>query len=872
MTTDDRAVGGDADFCIGLLGPVVAERSGRLLPLAGPKQRGVLAALALQPGRVVSVDALIAAVWGEDPAAGAAKTLQVYVANLRRALETARAPGAPPTVLLTREPGYLLDVTVEQVDGARFEWVVDRARALVQRGELREAAGALRDALGDWRGTALAGLESLPIHDRHAGRFRELRLDALELCCGAELDLGLHSPLVPELEALVDEAPYRERLRALLIRALYASGRQRDALSAFQQARRTLVEDLGVEPGPELQDLERRVLTQDPSLDVMPPTHAHHRVGPDEPAVRKRVSVVAAGSRAASDPRAVNALVGEHGGTVIERHDDTVVVAFGVPRLGVDDVDRAATLALALQRDGLSAGVATGVASAAGVAVSGAPIGRAMELAAGSSPGRASIDATTRELLGGRATVEPAGRGTFTLLSLSPLPPGIDDTGPFVGRDQEMELLTSAWHTIARAHRPGVVTLVGEAGAGASRLAAELAARVEAPVLRVVLDPTVAADHVLEQLSSAPNGSIVLLEHVHRSARTASWALSRWADGSSDRAVLCIATATPELRAAAPAWPGLLPLALTLDIPPLDDDAARRLAAHLLGDEVVGERAGAVAAIAGGNPLFVSELAQHMSAVTHPPPQRLTAFVAARVDRIGAAARGTLEALAVLGGHTNVGALGGIESGAVATLDELVSARLLTVDDDGGIAMHEVVADVVMSALTDERAVDLHERAADAAPSLTARAAHLELAASRSPAGGGGRPTESRAVGALCELTWRTWSRGDIESAVDAAHRALGVASRADIDLVASLRNARRALASELVAGRLGAPRGEPSLQVMVGAWDAGRPVEQDLVHAARSLAATSDAVAQRDRCEAVANALSPADAADHGSSASSSA
>jgi DNA-binding SARP family transcriptional activator len=861
---------GSSTLRISALGPVTAERGGQLLVLGGPKQRAVFVAMALQPGRTVSVEALLGAVWGEEPALRAGKTLQVYVANLRRVLETDRAPSDPPSVVVTRGPGYALEVEPGAVDAVRFERGVERGRRLVTSGDPVEAARALREALGEWCGAPLAGLEALPVHGTAAPRLIELRLDALEACIDAELSIGLSAAVIPELEDLVREAPYRERLRGLQIRALYAVGRQRDALAAYQQARQTLIDDLGIEPGPELRDLERRVLEQDGSLDIATSARVARSAPTDEAVIRKRVSIVAAVSAGDLDRRAVRTTVDAHGGTVIEIGQDSVVAAFGVPRLRADDVDRAARLGLALAEGGLSVAVATGVVATSGSVASGAPLSRALELAARARRGTTAVDRITRDLLGGRATVEPAADGASTLGALT-APAPTEPAGPFVGRDAELELLTAAWHAVGRSRRPAVVSLVGEPGLGTSRLALELASRVEAPLLRVELDPTVEPEALLAWLSTAPDGSIVLFEHLHRAIRAASWAVARWMEVESPQAVVCIATATSDLRTTAPGWPGAVPLAVTLDLPPLDQEATRRLAAHLLGDEVAGSRAATVAAIAGGNPLFLRELAQHVLTVEDGAslPDRLGALVAGRVEQMTPPARRLLEILAVVGAPTGLEPLDDQVEDRTGAVDDLVLLGLVQVSDDGELTVPEVVAEVVLTLITDERAVALHEQAASAASTLTARALHLEYAASRSVSGAD-TSAASAAVDALAELAWRTWSRGDIESAVDAVHRAIAVAEGVPIDVIDSVRAARRRLATEVVAGRMGTPHvGQPS-RASVGAWDAGRRVERELVEAATALAATTPHTLLRDQCHDIVKALSREEAGDERGSASS--
>jgi DNA-binding SARP family transcriptional activator len=857
---------------IQVLGPVAAELDGRLLLLGGPKQRAVLAALALQAGRAVSVDALLAAVWGEEAPGAATKTLQVYVANLRRALEPDRAPGSPPGVLLTQDPGYLLDLPVEEVDAVRFERTVARARDLATEGRLDAVSHTLREALAAWRGAPLAGLEALPIHDRGASRLVELRLDALELCCAAELELGLQSALVPELRSLVDEAPYRERLRALLVRALYASGRQRDALAAYQDARQTLIDDLGIEPGPELRDLEHRVLEQDGSLDIAPKSPTARPPHDEEDVVRKQVSIVAVVTGGQLDGRALRTTVDEHAGTVLELSHDRLVAAFGVPRLAADDVDRAARLALTLARRHLSVGVATGTAATAGEAVSGAPLSRALELATGSAPGTTAIDPATRERLGGRATVTPSADGSIRLTDLAVSPADTVPAGPFMERDHELELLITTWRA-AVTGRPGLVTLIGDPGIGTTRLATELALRVGAPTIHVAVDPTIGADVVVDALRRAPDGSVVVLEHVHRAARAASSGLAQWVQGSRTAPVLCIATATPELRAVAPAWPGPLPLAVALDVHPLSEEGSRRLASHLLADDVTGERATNLARASGGNPLLATLLAQHRpedDAGIH----RLATLFGMRIEALAPTARRLLEAIGVLDSPATPGEVSDVAGSdeLASDVDELISAGLVALVGDERIAVtNPLVADIVLASTADDRASQLHERAAATSIRPSKRAAHLKRALDHAAAdAAAAKRIAPAALDATGDLAWRMWERGDAETAVDAAHRAIAIAASADLDLTASLRSTRRGLAAAMVSGQLGTSPMATSHRSSLGAWDAARPVELDLAEAARSLAAHATDPGLRRVCEEVAAALSGG--SGHGSSPSSSA
>lgn len=227
------------------------------------KERSLVAALALSLGRVVSVDALIDALWGDSPPATARKTIQTYVKNIRRA--------CGPDAIDTVESGYSLRVGSKDVDVARFRELVRSGEAALRSGETAEARKALREAVGLWRGDPLPGVASHTGLAVAAVRLREEYLSALEARFTAELAGGEDSDLVGELEGLVRDHPFRERLWAHLMLALYRSGRQAEALSAYQRVRGLLREELGLEPGGALQRLERAILAQDPSLDADDP-------------------------------------------------------------------------------------------------------------------------------------------------------------------------------------------------------------------------------------------------------------------------------------------------------------------------------------------------------------------------------------------------------------------------------------------------------------------------------------------------------------------------------------------------------------------------------------------------------------------------
>ncbi|MGI8806489.1 MAG: BTAD domain-containing putative transcriptional regulator [Acidimicrobiales bacterium] len=250
-----------------VLGPLEVVQGDRPVPLGGPKERALLAALAVNAGEVVPETRLIYALWGEEPPRTASKTLQNYVMRLRKAL---RAEDDTVTIE-TRSPGYLLSGGPETVDAVAVKDMARAARAARERGDDHMAAELLRQALGCWRGPSLAEFADQPFAMADAAHLDELRQTILEERLDAELALGRHHDCIAELESLVTVHPLRERIWGQLMTALYRDGRQADALRAYQRARQSLVEELGIEPGPALRDLERAVIEQHGSLDLVRP-------------------------------------------------------------------------------------------------------------------------------------------------------------------------------------------------------------------------------------------------------------------------------------------------------------------------------------------------------------------------------------------------------------------------------------------------------------------------------------------------------------------------------------------------------------------------------------------------------------------------
>ncbi|MEX0629472.1 MAG: BTAD domain-containing putative transcriptional regulator [Chloroflexota bacterium] len=240
-----------------ILGPLEVIDRGAALALGGPRQRLVLAFLILEANRVVSTDRLIDQIWGDEPPDGARQALFSYVSRLRKLLGAGRIQARPP--------GYILVAGRDEIDALRFADLLDGANRAPDR---ETAVARLTEALGLWRGGALSDLVDYDALRPAITRLEEQRLSALEDRTEAEIDLGRHRESVPVLEGLTQEYPLRERFWTLLILALYRSGRQGDALAAFHRARTTLVEELGIDPSPELRRVHEQVLQQDPALDL----------------------------------------------------------------------------------------------------------------------------------------------------------------------------------------------------------------------------------------------------------------------------------------------------------------------------------------------------------------------------------------------------------------------------------------------------------------------------------------------------------------------------------------------------------------------------------------------------------------------------
>jgi YVTN family beta-propeller protein len=322
-----------------ILGALEVLEQGQPLALGGAKQRALLALLLLHANEPVASERLLAALWSAEPPPTAAALLQNYVSRLRKLLGRER--------LLSRPGGYLLALAPDELDLARFERLVRTAR---ETPEPRQRAERLREALAEWRGRALADLAAEPFAQAEIARLEDLRLAALEERIDAELVLGRHAELVSELQRLVAEQPLRERLRGQLMLALYRSGRQVDALQAYDDAREALADEFGIEPSPALKALHRQLLAQEPSLELAHQAPAE-QLAPPAPTPRVPAEVVtivfsdiegstrllhrlrdAYGDLLDEHRRLLRRAYADHGGDVVETEGDGSLAVFKRPK------------------------------------------------------------------------------------------------------------------------------------------------------------------------------------------------------------------------------------------------------------------------------------------------------------------------------------------------------------------------------------------------------------------------------------------------------------------------------------------------------------------------------------------------------------
>ena len=473
-----------------VLGPLEVREEGQPIEVGRQKQRALLAMLLLRRGEVVSMDALIEGLWGEDPPRTARAALQNYVSQLRAALGS--------STVVSQTGGYALEAGPEQLDLSRFERLLAESR----NAPATERERTFQEALALWRGPPLAGLEFEPFAGAECPRLEELRAGAVEDLADAKLALGGGPELVAELETLIGQHPFRERLRGQLMLALYRAGRQVEALEAYRETRRTLVDELGIEPSEPLNELEQAILRHDPRLAGRPAAERRSHEG----ALRKTVTVLLAEMLGGEslDPEVLRARSGSlltgmrsileaHGARVEQRAGEEVMAIFGVPRLHEDDVLRAARAADELRRNAQAAAgsarvqlriavetgeVLAGDDDAGHGFVIGPGLARVKRLLETAEAGEIVVGSTSAPLLAGvGALLAPSGRRNASLLvnvaQATQAPERRSDT-PLLGRQAELARLEAAFTRVTAESRCEIVLIVGEPGIGKTRLAQEL--------------------------------------------------------------------------------------------------------------------------------------------------------------------------------------------------------------------------------------------------------------------------------------------------------------------------------------------------------------------------------------------------------------
>jgi DNA-binding SARP family transcriptional activator len=488
------------------LGELEVRDGENVVPIRGAVQRSVIAVLLVRANTVVRVDDLIDEVWGDHAPESAPKMVQNAVSKLRQ--------NGLGEKLATRAGGYVLQIEPGEVDARRFEQLLDDARLALAEGDPARADALVREAEGLWRGPPFADLGGAPFAQLEIGRLEELRLEAAELAADAGLALGHHSELATRLEKLVAEHPLRERLRQQLMLSLYRSGRQAEALAAYQAARAYLRDELGLEPSPSLQRLEQAILLQDPAL-----TPEFLAAPAPPPTLRKTVTVVHVQLMRrgrALDPETLLALatrvdellqagVAMHGGSALTVGGSAAVATFGLPMLAEDDALRAARSALEIRRQvavlnetlerewgvhyELRFGVATGTvlfdphAQHPAEIATGEVFATASQLALSARPSEIVLEDATRRLLGPDVELETAdgvelaggADRSWRLIdvgaSATATPRRLDL--PLVGREWELTQLEHAFERATQANTSYLVTVLGPGGIGKSRLARE---------------------------------------------------------------------------------------------------------------------------------------------------------------------------------------------------------------------------------------------------------------------------------------------------------------------------------------------------------------------------------------------------------------
>jgi class 3 adenylate cyclase/tetratricopeptide (TPR) repeat protein len=699
-----------------LLGPMEVDDRDLPVPLGGRRQRSLLALLLLRANEVVSSDRLLEDLWGEEAAPHGANALQAAVSRLRKTPLRER--------LVTRAAGYLVRVEPGELDTQRFEELLTRGRESLDAGNADVASGLLANALLLWRGSTLADFVYEPFAQAEIARLEDLRLVCFEDRIEADLALGRQSELIAELETLVAEHPLRERPRGQLMLALYRAGRQAEALDLYRTTRRMLLDELGLEPGPGLRGLEQAILRHDPSLtQPARPARRARAAAAARPRIaqaRKTVTVLFAdvadstGLAEQLDPEALRHVLGRyfevgseavahHCGSVEKFVGDALMAVFGVPEVHEDDALRAVRAAEELRarvaaldtelargfgvrlevRVGLNTGeVVVGDGAEGEALVTGEPVITAARLGQAAGPGEVLLGEPTLRLVASAVEVEPLAPRTlkgkrdsvaaWRLVSLiADAPPFLRRLeAPLVGRDVDLAQLRTSFERAVAERSLQLVTVLGPAGIGKTRLARELAALLALrakvlqgrclpygegitfwPLRELVLDETgtinrtgllelvggeAEADWIVDRLLAAiglnetvtetdeifaatrklleavgrTQPVLVVLEDLHWAESTFLDLVEHLVDFSADAPVLILCLGRSELIETRPNWGGGRRNTTSLELAPLTEAAADELLDNLGGVSVVSAvTRSRVKEAAEGNPLFLEQFA-----------------------------------------------------------------------------------------------------------------------------------------------------------------------------------------------------------------------------------------------------------------------
>jgi DNA-binding SARP family transcriptional activator/tetratricopeptide (TPR) repeat protein len=761
-----------------ILGPFEVAAGGEPLQLRGARQRELLAVLLLHANEVVSSDRLLDDLWQGEPPPTAAKVIQNSVSQLRKLLGSDR--------LVTRSPGYLLRVEPGELDADRFEELV--------------GAGARDEALALWRGPVLADFTDTWFARAEVARLTELRTAAIEDGIEAGLAEGRHAELVPELEALTATYPLRERFRAQLMVALYRSGRQAEALQVYQATRETLVEELGLEPSPELQRLERAVLTQDASLELVPAPAEEPPAEEAEPAARetrKTVSVVAADVLPLGGPRdpealrrpmeqAVETVTGvleRHGASTEASTSGGVIGIFGVPTVHEDDALRAVRAATEVRQEldrltweherdwdiafAVRSGVNTGevVAHAATALVAGDAVMVASRLQDAAAPGEILLDEHTERLVRDAVNAERVDPADLTAVGREQAWRLLDLTAaegyrrkletPMVGRVAELAQLRQAYDRARAGGGVQLFTIVGAAGIGKTRLAAEflrslgdettvlrghslsygeaitfwplremvlqipdlegaLAGEAEAATIRDRVvgavglegkassnEETFWATRRLFEALAREGPLVVVLEDVHWAEPALLDLIEHVSEWSVDSPILLLCLSRPELVDDRPRWAGGRANVASVVLEPLTADESDELITLILdGAELAPELRDKINEAAEGNPLFIEQMLAMVAdqgadgGLSIPPT--IHALLEARLEHLGELERGALQRASIMGRDFRRAALVDLsprsETGAIGgALETLVRRELLRPVRDEGFRFRHLL-------------------------------------------------------------------------------------------------------------------------------------------------------------------------------------